>query len=1374
MAANNIYLQVNFNSAQAQQNVNALNNAIQQTGPTAQKSAQQATQAYQGVNVAIKQTASAFGELTSAIAGLGIARWASQMIEASADLGRAKQMMIAFTGSAEEGLKVFEQIRAIAASSPFRFKDLEESGRTMLAFGMDAKLVPPALKAIVDQVTAMGGSIEQVNALVKIFGRAMDKDFIGAMDVMRLLPALGVKVTEALRKALSLDTEGVKKQIKEGALDPMQFMLVVLNQMQTQTGGTAGKIHDAAEAFKNLGDRILEAADAVFGPNGFGPALETLARQIQELFKPANALMKWFQQLPDWVKSLTVDIAALALAVGALGLAFKAFGSVLGPLFTLLGGVGTLIKGLFTGEVVAGLTAALTAAAPVLAIIAAAVATIALGLEAWSLISPDTFKRFVDKAKEIWEGFKNWITGKSGEIKKAAADGLGDLPKPDLSKLTIEVNFDKAQQEVEKWATEASKTILQAFSSPAEAAVIKYAELHQKLDQMIIEQHITADHAAELHAQFEEAQEMAVQAAVFEQYKKTVAEKAKIDEERVKASYDANIAYIEAMDAQDLRGKVVAIDQITKLREDSAEHVANVQKDALEKTLAAELEQIDKLRAAWEKLGLDPQQIDKMTERLKGDTAEKIKGITQKAEDEAQKYRLEAWKKTNDLIIEDQKRVFEGFKSIFDEMFDAFTDRTKSLSQALGDMFKKLALGEVREMFSSRLAAAATEATGYGRPTEQIARGGGFLYSLFQRGMPPRAPLPPPPGVYTPERTQETIKFDAIAAPITDAVKPMETSSQVFSTASDQMQIAVVDFANAVQEFKGAAVQQSGSADRITGAAVSLADSGDVFSQASAATGVSPTLLRSVAQAESAMRPGAVSSKGAMGLMQLMPGTARMLGVTHPFDAGENVMGGAKYLQQMLTRYGGDTSKALAAYNMGPAAVDRYIASGRPLPLAVQNYVTKVQSLMTGSSPAVVAQTQAQRLFELPEGFSRGPGGEVQYTPQTAAMQPMELPTPPDLFGAYGVTQGTSVAEAAQAKQAGILSQLGGLAPGALGGGAPGGGTGLMGALGRFGNLKGLGQLFGIGATAAGGTSIGSILTSEGVGNLALMGGLSLMSAGIQHRSTGLQVAGGALTGVKLGSMLGMGWLQGPLMGAGIGLFSAGVQKGGMAGLGMDIGGGALAGGMIGLRFGGPIGGLIGAGVGAAVGAITGAIRLVVKTESERIRQQIKQVYGIDISNLQIIAQIKQIVDQKYGGSVSVGIRSQEVQELVRLYALSTGQSTLNMPRPMYGATVAESQKGLQLQKVYQGGVEVQNPYTGPTTYQYQTAVTAAQGLMAGTSLGVPGASGIINNQWTQLTVQTIQGNPGAIAMASAAASRAGDSRLTPTAAMQEPLTALG
>ena len=86
--------------------------------------------------------------------------------------------------------------------------------------------------------------------------------------------------------------------------------------------------------------------------------------------------------------------------------------------------------------------------------------------------------------------------------------------------------------------------------------------------------------------------------------------------------------------------------------------------------------------------------------------------------------------------------------------------------------------------------------------------------------------------------------------------------------------------------------------------------------------GVSPDLLRSVMKQESGFRPCAVSSKGAMGLMQLMPATAEQLGVLDPFDPTSNLDGGARFLKQLLSRYGGDVPKALGAYNAGPARVD--------------------------------------------------------------------------------------------------------------------------------------------------------------------------------------------------------------------------------------------------------------------------------------------------------------------------------------------------------------------------------------------------------------------------------------------------------------------
>ncbi|WP_269713810.1 lytic transglycosylase domain-containing protein [Caulobacter sp. NIBR2454] len=93
--------------------------------------------------------------------------------------------------------------------------------------------------------------------------------------------------------------------------------------------------------------------------------------------------------------------------------------------------------------------------------------------------------------------------------------------------------------------------------------------------------------------------------------------------------------------------------------------------------------------------------------------------------------------------------------------------------------------------------------------------------------------------------------------------------------------------------------------------------------QTSHALGLSPALLEAVAWRESGFNPSAVSPKGARGTMQLMPATARELGVD-PSDPIQNITGGGLYLRRMLQRYDGDLTKALAAYNAGPAAVDRH------------------------------------------------------------------------------------------------------------------------------------------------------------------------------------------------------------------------------------------------------------------------------------------------------------------------------------------------------------------------------------------------------------------------------------------------------------------
>lgn len=137
----------------------------------------------------------------------------------------------------------------------------------------------------------------------------------------------------------------------------------------------------------------------------------------------------------------------------------------------------------------------------------------------------------------------------------------------------------------------------------------------------------------------------------------------------------------------------------------------------------------------------------------------------------------------------------------------------------------------------------------------------------------------------------------------------------------------------------------AGGGRTLTGASSNVTgDFASLINQAAEKYGVDAELVDAVIRAESNYDSDAVSSAGALGLMQLMPTTADWLGVDNPLDPAENIDGGVKFLSQLLDRYDGSVQLALAAYNAGPGAVDKY--QGIPPYSETQTYVSRIMGYL--------------------------------------------------------------------------------------------------------------------------------------------------------------------------------------------------------------------------------------------------------------------------------------------------------------------------------------------------------------------------------------------------------------------------------------------
>jgi soluble lytic murein transglycosylase-like protein len=158
---------------------------------------------------------------------------------------------------------------------------------------------------------------------------------------------------------------------------------------------------------------------------------------------------------------------------------------------------------------------------------------------------------------------------------------------------------------------------------------------------------------------------------------------------------------------------------------------------------------------------------------------------------------------------------------------------------------------------------------------------------------------------------------------------------------------------------------------------VSAAEIDRYINEAAARHHVDPNLVRALVKVESNFNPRAVSSKGAMGLMQLMPETARMYDLRNPFDAAQNVEAGVRHLKGLLVNFGGDVSLSLAAYNAGQGAVER--SRGIPPYTETRNYVKRITNLMS-SDGLDSRYARAVSSLSIPVQVIRNERGKLVFT----------------------------------------------------------------------------------------------------------------------------------------------------------------------------------------------------------------------------------------------------------------------------------------------------------------------------------------------------------------------------------------------------------
>jgi len=223
-------------------------------------------------------------------------------------------------------------------------------------------------------------------------------------------------------------------------------------------------------------------------------------------------------------------------------------------------------------------------------------------------------------------------------------------------------------------------------------------------------------------------------------------------------------------------------------------------------------------------------------------------------------------------------------------------------------------------------------------------------------------------------------------------------------------------------------------------------------------------------------------------------------------------------------------------------------------------------------------------------------------------------------------------------------------------------------------------------------------------------------------------------------------------------MFAAGAKRGGASGLALSAGGGWLGGAGIGSMIAGPYGAAIGAAVGLGAGLISGIVGLFRKSPEEKLREKIKQVYGVYIGDKGFLRQILSM-SQKFGGNLDMTIRHREVADLISLYAQMTNQTMRGAPKQMTSATLIQSGGSLSMAASYSNGSLVSGSLPGAGIDNVRA--TGATGGVTVINISIPGAKDFFEQETTSVIARN--GRVVSTANASAASGNFGRNQMAAT-----------